>query len=188
MLELSMHILDIVENSVAAGATVVSISIVENQKRDALCIEIKDNGRGMDEAMLRKSPDPFITTKKGKRVGLGLSMLSEASRKSNGEMKINSAPGEGTEIKATFGLTHLDRQPVGDMIETMIVLIIGHSDVELVYHHDKDGNRFTWSTSRIQDHLGNGLRSSPEVIEFIRKELQEGLNELESSVIDNNLI
>lgn len=186
MLELSMHILDIVENSVTAGATEVSISIMENQRRDILCIEIKDNGRGMDDAMLRKSMDPFVTTKKGKRVGLGLSMLSEASRNSGGEMEINSVPGEGTEIKATFGLTHLDRQPLGDMIETMIVLIIGHSEVEFIYHHEKDDKHFTWDTVRLHEHLGNIHRSSPEAIEFIRKDLRDFVNELKPNPINTN--
>lgn len=171
MLELSMHILDIVENSVNAGATQVTVSIEENQKLDRLNIEITDNGKGMDDAMVGKALDPFVTTKEGKRVGLGLSMLSEAARKAGGEMTMDSRPGKGTSIRATFELTHLDRQPLGDMTETMITLIIGNPDVEFRYSHKTNTSTLTWSTARIREVFGDVFRSRPDVIDFIREEL-----------------
>jgi hypothetical protein len=170
MLELSMHILDIVENSVAAGAKNVSISIGEYSDRDAFVVEIKDDGQGMDEEMLKKALDPFVTTKLGKKVGLGLSMLAEAARKADGDMSVESSPGGGTTVRATFGLTHVDRQPLGNMIETMITLIIGCPDVEFSYTHIKDGEEFTWNTGRIRDVFGDVIRSQPEVVDFIQKE------------------
>ncbi len=166
-----MHILDIVENSVNAGATQVTVSIEENQKLDRLNIEITDNGKGMDDAMVGKALDPFVTTKEGKRVGLGLSMLSEAARKAGGEMTMDSRPGKGTSIRATFELTHLDRQPLGDMTETMITLIIGNPDVEFRYSHKTNTSTLTWSTARIREVFGDVFRSRPDVIDFIREEL-----------------
>ena len=171
MLELSMHIMDIVENSVNAGATEVTVCIEENQKLDRLNIEITDNGKGMDDAMVEKALDPFVTTKEGKKVGLGLSMLSEAARKAGGEMTMDSLPGKGTIVRATFGLTHLDRQPLGDMTETMITLIIGNPDVEFRYSHKTDTSALTWSTERIREVFGDVFRSHPDVIDFIREAL-----------------
>ena len=165
-----MHILDIVENSVNAGATEVTVSIEENQKLDRLNIEITDNGKGMDDAMVEKALDPFVTTKEGKKVGLGLSMLSEAARKAGGEMTMDSRPGKGTIVRATFGLTHLDRQPLGDMTETMITLIIGNPDVEFRYSYKTERSALTWSTERIREVFGDVFRSHPDVIDFIREE------------------
>ena len=171
MLELSMHILDIVENSVAAGAKNVSISIGEYSDRDAFIVEIKDDGQGMDKEMLKKALDPFVTTKQGKKVGLGLSMLAEAARKAGGQMRVISHAGEGTSIRATFGLTHVDRQPLGNIVETMITLIIGCHDVEFSYTHFKDGEEFNWNTGRIRDVFGDVIRSQPDVVDFIQNEL-----------------
>ena len=171
MLELSMHIMDIVENSVAAGATEVVISVREDQKRDELCIEIRDDGIGMDKAMLKKAPDPFVTTRKGKRVGLGLSMLADAARKTGGEMRVDSGPGKGTVVEATFGLNHIDRQPLGDLVEAMITLIVGNPDVEFLVTHEKDGKGFSWSTDRIREVFGDVFRSRPDVVDFIREEM-----------------
>lgn len=171
MLELSMHILDIVENSVNAGATEVTVSIEENQGLDKLNIEITDNGKGMDDGMVEKVLDPFVTTKEGKKVGLGLSMLSEAARKAGGEMTIDSRPGRGTSVQATFVFTHLDCQPLGDMTETMITLIIGNPNVEFHYSHKTDTLELDWSTARIREVFGDVFRSHPDVVNFIRKEL-----------------
>ena len=88
MLELSMHILDIAENSVRANATAVIVNIVENEETDSLIIEINDNGNGMDQTEITKALDPFYTTKKVRRVGLGLPMLKEACRRCNGMFTI----------------------------------------------------------------------------------------------------
>ena len=184
MLELSMHILDIVENSVTAGASEISLCIEENKKKNILSIKIEDNGSGMDEVMLNKALDPFTTTKKDKKVGLGLSLLSNAAHGCGGDMRIDSLPGKGTTIKAVFGLNHIDRQPLGDIIETMIVLIVGHSEVEFIFQYIKDGNLFSWDTRKIQGRFGDVYRSNPEVLDFIRNELDQ-INRLVESRYNN---
>lgn len=171
MLELSMHIMDIVENSVAAGATEVAISVREDQKHDELCIEIRDDGRGMDGAMVKEALDPFVTTKKGKRVGLGLSMLAEAARKTGGGMKVDSGRGKGTVVRVTFGLSHMDRQPLGDFVETMITLIVGNPGIEFLVTHEKDSMVNSWSTGSLREVFGDVFRSHPDVVDFIRGEM-----------------
>jgi len=167
--ELSMHILDIVENSVAAGATRVSILVEENKERDVLVIEIRDNGRGMDEAMRRKALDPFVTTKLAKSVGMGLSLFSEASKRSGGAMTIDSEQEKGTTIRATFGLNHVDRQPMGDIVETMVTLVVGNPDVEFHYQYVRDGKGYSWDTEMIRERFGDVSRSNPEVVDFVRE-------------------
>ena len=168
MLELAMHILDIVENSVNAGADEAIIRIEEDTEKDQLRIEIEDNGRGMSPVMSGRVVNPFSTTKKGKRVGLGLSLFQEAAEKSGGGMTIESGLGKGTVVRATFGLTHIDRQPLGDVVETMVTLIVGNPGVEFQLVCVKDGKSQAWDTGKIWDRFGAVPRSHPQVLEFIR--------------------
>ena len=140
MEDLSLHILDVVENSIAAGASKIEIKITEDQATDLLVIEIKDDGRGMDKETLAKVLDPFYTTRTTRRVGMGLSLLAQASEECNGKFEINSKIGEGTEIKASFKYSHIDRKPMGDLKSTFIILITSYPEVNFVYaHQDDDG-------------------------------------------------
>jgi signal transduction histidine kinase len=132
MEDLSLHILDIVENSIRAGAKKVEIEITEDEQRDILSLCISDNGKGMDEDAVRRSLDPFFTTKQGKRVGLGLALLSQAGEEADGGVTVDSRPGEGTRVQATFKRSHPDTKPMGNIAETMATLVTGHPDVRFV--------------------------------------------------------
>ncbi|UCF86553.1 MAG: sensor histidine kinase, partial [Nitrospiraceae bacterium] len=123
MEDLSLHILDISENSIRAGATEIGIEIVENVKENILLIEIHDNGKGMSEEMVKQVSDPFFTTKTTRRIGLGIPFLIQAARETMGDVDIKTGEGKGTTITARFQYNHIDRKPLGDMEKTMSVLI-----------------------------------------------------------------
>jgi len=144
--DLSLHILDIAENSIAAGAQNITIRITQDTQRDRLVLVIVDDGRGMDEETVRKVTDPFFTTKSVRRVGLGLPLLEEAARMANGNLSIRSRPGRGTRIKATFGLNHIDRKPMGDIAQTLKTLIVAHPEIRIRFHHRCDGEVFVFDT------------------------------------------
>jgi sensor histidine kinase regulating citrate/malate metabolism len=167
--DLSLHILDIGENSLSAGATRISIEIVEDTARDRLTLEITDNGRGMDPAMAARVADPFTTTRTTRRVGLGLSLLDAAARAANGTLEIQSTPGVGTNVVATFQLSHIDRKPIGSMAETIMTLIAARPDVELSYRHDRDGRSVHFSTEEVRTNLDEIPANSPETLRFIRE-------------------
>ena len=171
MIELAMHIMDIVENSVRAGADKVSISIDEEENEDKLILEIRDNGMGMDDGMVQNALDPFVTTKNGKKIGLGLSMLADAAEKSGGKMVLDSKRGKGTTVKAVFGLTHMDRQPMGNILETMIVLIVGNPGVEFECSYSKNKRVQYWSTSNLKEQFSDNFLCHPEVMDYIREKL-----------------
>lgn len=135
MEELSLHILDIAENSIRAGATRIEIYIHEDAKNDVLTIKIKDNGAGMDKETLKKVRDPFFTTKASKKWGLGIPLLAHAARQSGGNIKIHSKPGAGTTLVATFAHSHIDRQPMGDIEETLKALIIANPGIDFAFKH-----------------------------------------------------
>ncbi len=138
MEDLSLHILDIVENSIDAGADRIEILIEENIARNRLTIKVKDNGKGIDRKVLHKVLDPFYTTKKVRKVGLGLSLLAQAAREAAGNFKIKSTKGKGTEVVACFAYNHIDRKPLGNMCDTIMALIgTKGNDIDFVYRHCK---------------------------------------------------
>jgi len=149
--DLSLHILDIVENSIGAKASKVEIKVDEDTKKDLLMIEIEDNGRGMDEETIKKVLDPFFTTKTTRRVGLGLPLLGQAARESGGDIEIESKVGRGTRVRASFGYSHIDRKPLGDIGTTLTTLIAGNPEVDFVYEHKKDESEYRLDTREIKD-------------------------------------
>lgn len=179
MEDLSLHILDIAENSVAAKADKIEIRITENQKKDLLSLEIIDNGIGMDKETTKKALDPFYTTKTVRRFGFGLSLLSEATKTTNGNFSIESKKGKGTRILAVFQLSHIDRQPIGDMGQTMITLIVGYPEIDFVYIHKKNGFEYILDTGEIKAQLGDVPINTPEVLKILRDDLKKGLGIME---------
>lgn len=135
MEDLSLHILDIVENALRAGANNVIIRLVQNKREDWLILEVADDGEGMDEETLRRALDPFFTTKAGKRIGLGLPFLAQAAEEAGGKLHIESAPGKGTKVTATFRLSHIDRKPLGNLEETVRCLKATHPEVGFRFEH-----------------------------------------------------
>ncbi len=147
MQDLSLHVLDIVENSIRAGAMEVEININEDTGADLLEIGIQDDGAGMDQATLEKALDPFFTTKTVRKVGLGLSLFREAARATGGDMTVQSKPGKGTSVRATFQHSHIDRQPLGDLVKTLEILIIANPEVRFRYYHRENGEEHRFDSN-----------------------------------------
>ncbi len=173
MEDLSLHILDIAENSVSARASKIKIRLSEDKKKDVLSVEVIDNGIGMDEETQKRALDPFFTSKKVRRFGLGLSLLSESAKAANGHLSIRSKKGKGTRIKAVFQYSHIDRRPLGNIGQTIIALVIGNPDIDFTYVHKKDGQRYVFDTKRIRSQLKGIPINSLEGMRMIREELGE---------------
>ena len=178
MLELSLHILDIVENSTRAGAKTVYITITEDTTRDILTLEIQDDGSGMSEDILKKVMDPFFTTKKVRNIGLGLPMLAQAAERTDGKFIIESKGGEGTRVAAEFKLDHIDRQPLGDIASTLVTLIAGNTDVDFIYRHQHNDRKYILDTRDVKREIDDVPINHVEVLNFIRGHIQEGLKEI----------
>jgi signal transduction histidine kinase len=124
--------------------------VAEDPAKDLLTVEISDDGKGMDEQTLKQAMDPFFTTRTTRRVGLGLPLLAQASRESDGNIEVDSKPGQGTRVKATFGYHHLDRKPIGDIQETIQTLMVGHPEIHLLFEHTTDGSTYRFDTRETQ--------------------------------------
>lgn len=176
MRELSLHIMDIIENGVTAGASLIRLTIEEDRAQNWLRITIADNGRGMNGEMLKRALDPFFTTRTTRRVGLGLSLLREASKRCDGDFQIQSKEEEGTEVHVSFRLDHIDLAPMGDMAGSLTSLIMGNSDVDFVYTHDVDGEMFELDTRQIKADLDGVPIDHPEVIQYLKSTIRDSLS------------
>jgi hypothetical protein len=173
MRELSLHILDVLQNSLEAGATLVELTIEEDLTADRLTITVQDNGRGMDEAQLARIFDPFYTTRKTRHVGLGVPLFKAATERCNGNLTVTSQVGMGTVVRAIFQRSHIDRAPLGDMTGTLMSFILaGTCDVH--YLHRVDGKEFEFHTAAIKAELGDVPLAHPSVRQWLQGFIGEG--------------
>lgn len=178
MKELSLHILDIVKNSVSAGASRIGLTLTQAAD-GALTIVISDNGRGMTPEFLAAVTDPFTTTRTTRKVGLGLPLYRMAAEQTGGSLAIESAPGRGTTVTAVFHTGHLDCPPMGDFAQTAAMLVQGSPAVEWTVVHTTPKGSYTFSTAEVREILGEDIPlDAPEVFAW----MSEYLAELEESV------
>ncbi|PID93807.1 MAG: ATP-binding protein [Bacteroidetes bacterium] len=174
MKEICEHIVDIVNNSIRAEADHVVIAIEEQPQHNTMTLTITDNGTGMDQETLNRISDPFFTTKKGKKTGMGTSLLKYHAELTGGTFSIVSTLSKGTRVSATFGLNHIDRQPLGDIIGTLLLFLTGHPEVHLIYTHSTPNGSFTLDSKELTEALGVPLNSNgvrPILKEFIKNNL-----------------
>jgi hypothetical protein len=179
MLELSQHILDIAENSIRAGAKLITISVNEDSAGDLLTIEVIDDGCGMKPEEASKALNPFYTTKNVRHVGLGLPLLTDAAETSGGKLDLQSQEGKGTKVTATFQLNHIDRQPLGNIPATLIGLIAANLNIDFIYNHRHNDRQFYFDTRVIRDEIENIPINHPEIIKYIRNVIEEGIRNIE---------
>jgi len=174
MQELSLHILDVVENSLIANAMRVEIIIIEDLQVDKLTIRVTDNGKGMSKEFLEKVLDPFVTTRTTRKVGLGLPLFAAAAERCNGDFTIKSEEGRGTTVIAAFQHGHIDRAPLGNIKDTLLSLILSEYSCQLYYVHQMDGKKFEFDTGEIERELDGIPLSNPRVREWLSEFIEEG--------------
>jgi K+-sensing histidine kinase KdpD len=176
MPEISLNILDVAQNSVTAGAALTEISITVDRERDTLEVTIADNGRGMTAEQIQRVTDPFFTTRTTRKVGLGVPFLKMAAEFTGGSFHIESTPGVGTKLTAEFGLSHIDRMPLGDIAGTMTSLIGPNPDIDFIFRYSVDANAFIMDTREIRNILEGIPLSEPEVLAYIDEYVNENLD------------
>lgn len=178
MKELSLHLLDIVQNSITAGATRIEINITNSVQKDLVAISVKDNGCGMSEEFVRRVTDPFTTTRTTRKVGLGIPLFKLAAETAGGEFKITSEVGKGTVVDASFQLSNIDRPPLGDLKGTLITLIQGSPQINIIYTYVTDQGEFVLDTDEIRNIMEGVPINEPEVLSWIGEFISEKEAEL----------
>lgn len=177
--ELAHHILDIAENGVTAGASLLTITVCEDRRADRLTISIADNGRGMSPELVAQVTDPWVTSRTTRKVGLGIPFFKQTAQMCDGDFHIESVVGQGTTTTATFRYSHVDRPPLGDLVGTVLSLVVGYPQTAVCYRHCVDGQEFVLDTREVRAVLGDEVPlSDPEVLAFLRETLEEGLHAL----------
>lgn len=178
MTELSLNVLDVAQNSVRANATLIKIIVVADTGEDILTIKIQDNGCGMSPEQVRSVEDPFFTTRTTRKVGLGIPFFKMAAENTGGDLSIASELGIGTVVTAIFGLSHIDRMPLGDMVSTIHMLITYNPTIDFVYQYAIDDRRFVLDTREFREILGDIPFDSPDVSAYIKEYLIENQDEV----------
>lgn len=179
MRELSLHILDIAQNSVAAGAKRIVIEVNENEN-GFFVFRVSDDGCGMDEQMLRKVRDPFVTSRKTRKVGLGIPFMDMVTQQCGGRLDIVSEPGKGTELAAYFAADNIDRPPLGDLADSIVVLLAGAPQMEVEFKYSCAGGSFTFTTREVRDVLGDACDfANPEIYAWLSQYLEQQLAALQ---------
>lgn len=178
MKDISYHILDIVRNSIQAGAKRVDVELSADSLTGLFVLKISDNGCGMSAEMLKQVTDPFFTTSVTKKVGLGLPLLKQNAELTEGSFSIESVKDKGTIVTAVFNYFHIDMIPMGDLAMTFKTLIASNPDRDFVYRHLKNSVGFVLDTTDIRSQLGEVSITSREVLDFITDFIRDNLKAL----------
>jgi hypothetical protein len=181
MKELSLNILDIVQNSIRAKADEIGITINESVITDLYEIIITDNGTGIPDEILKNVTDPFITTRTKRRMGLGLPLLKYHAELTGGKLMISSKPGQGTVITADFSLKHIDRQPLGDIIGVLLLLLASNGKINFTYTHKTDKGEYMFSSKETKEILEVDTLNERNLLNEIGGMISENLKEIEAS-------
>jgi anti-sigma regulatory factor (Ser/Thr protein kinase) len=173
MIEISLHIIDMVQNAIAANAKDIEVIIEENTKNNILKLEIKDDGYGLNKHEVKKVQDPFFTTKVDKKVGLGIPLLKQMCILCGGQFTIESRKGKGTKIIAQFEKNSIDLPPMGDIETTILILLLSCENTDIKFTYTIDGKIFEISSKGLKEILGEIPFSNPEVIKFLKKYIKE---------------
>lgn len=178
MRELSLHLLDIAENSIAAGASKIQIRVLEDTRSDLLQMSVEDNGKGMDAEMVAKVVDPFVTSRTTRKVGLGIPLLKEAAEACNGFLKIESELGKGTKLFVQFQRSHIDRMPLGDLASTYRELLIANPQIHWIFTYKKDEQEFVFDDEPVKEVLNGVSFTEPSILNYLRETIDTGIHEI----------
>jgi len=179
MKQISLHILDIAENSVRAGASQIIVILEMDKTSDTLRLEITDNGSGMEKETIDRITDPFFSTRTTRKVGLGLPLLKHHAETTGGSLLLESFPGKGTRVVAMFGLNHVDRQPVGDVAGVLVNLAISSPEIDFILDAKSDKGDYHFSSRETASFFEGVPLSSPEVAEALKEMISENLKEID---------
>lgn len=178
MKDLSLHVMDILQNSTRAGATKIELDIVEDTNKDIYSLQFIDNGCGMDEETVQRVIDPFFTTRTVRKVGLGLPLIKQNAERTGGSFQIQSELGKGTMVNVVFSHKNIDRPTLGDIAGTIVLTASAYPNIHFIYRHQKDGKIYIFDTDEVNEALDGISIQDPEIIQYLREMITENLKEI----------
>lgn len=184
MKDISLHLMDIAQNSIVAEADRITINMRILNNPGKLLFEIIDNGRGMDPEFLKKVTDPFKTSRTTREVGLGIPLLKQSAEMAGGEFNLQSEPSKGTKLNASFEINHIDRIPLGEIPETIRLLIMANPNISWTIQFSSPDNDFVLDTDEIKHQLDGVPIEDNNVLEWIQNTINEGVQLVFGGVLD----
>jgi DNA mismatch repair ATPase MutL len=178
MKDLSLHILDIVQNSISAKANLTEITIDESSD-NLYKLTIKDNGSGMSKEMLEKVADPYSTTRTTRKVGLGLPLLKLNVERTGGSFNIESEIGVGTVVMANSVFDNIDRLPIGDIAGVVVMLASMNPTIDFVYKHITAKGEYIFDTREIKEALEDLSIQELSIQKYLKEMINENLLEID---------
>lgn len=178
MKELALHMLDIAENGITAGATTIIIGIEEEKSTGQLMIWIEDNGKGMDNETLKRTADPFFTTRTTRKQGLGIPLFRHHAELTGGSMEISSAVGRGTKVKAVLNSKHPDIQPLGDVEGCWLLLASMNPGIDIVLKLYTENGEFQISSAEVMKLLDVEEIKGQELLSQLRRLIRNNIEEI----------
>ncbi len=179
MKDLSLHILDIAQNSISAKATFIEILLVEDTLNDLFSITIRDNGCGMSKETLEKVVDPYYTSRTTRKVGLGIPLLKQNAERCEGHFSITSEENKGTELVATFRYNNIDRPALGDIAGVIVILATSNPKIDFVYTHRYNSKEYCFDTREVTKALEGTPINDLKVTRFLKEMVKENLDEIQ---------
>lgn len=178
MKDLSLHVLDILQNSTPVGSKDISLTICDSVKQDLMSFEIKDNGWGMDAETLKRVTDPFYTSRTTRKVGLGLPLVKQNAEQTGGVFSIESQKGKGTTTRFSFVLSNIDRPPMGDLAGCFVLTIAQNENIHFVLDYTTDNGQYVFDTKEIKEALDGISLNTPEVMKLLKEMIQTNLKDI----------
>lgn len=178
MNDLSLHIIDLIQNSLSAGAARIRLSVREDTESDKLTITIRDNGKGIAPEQLHRLSDPFFTSRTTRRVGMGIPLLRQSAEQAGGGITIESTPGQGTTITAVFQHSHIDRPPLGNLANSFILMVSANPDTVFDFCYAYNRKEYRLNTPDIADALEGMPLHEPAVVGMLTEMVEENIREL----------
>ena len=188
MRELSLHLLDIAENSISADAKEIRIAVTENSELDLLQMSVEDNGRGMTPEMVARVIDPFTTTRTTRKVGLGIPLMKAAAEACNGFLEIRSQVGKGTRLFVQFQRSHIDRMPIGDLVTTILNLVVANPHVHWVFVYGFDNQFSVFDDEPVKEELGDLPMTEPSIYTIIKEMINATIFDINPEFTQDNVI
>jgi anti-sigma regulatory factor (Ser/Thr protein kinase) len=179
--DIALHIIDLIQNSLAAGAGRILLTVDEDEAGDRLTVSLEDDGRGMTPQQLARLDDPFFTSRTTRRVGMGIPLLRQSAEQAGGGLTIESEPGHGTKVTAVFRYSHLDRPPLGDLAGSLILMVSANPQVDFVLNYSYNTYGYRFDTAEVRQALDGIPLNEPAVVRMLTEMVAENLKDLKQN-------
>ncbi|MDR1725408.1 MAG: ATP-binding protein [Bacteroidales bacterium] len=181
MKDLSLHVLDLLANSTVVCSTKIKLKVIDSLKNNLYSFEIIDNGSGMSEETLQKVTDPYFTSRKTRKVGLGLPLVKMNAENAGGGFSMKSSIGKGTDLRFWFEHNNIDRPPLGDIASAVVFTAATNENIHFIYEHTTDFGRYTFDTNEIKEALDGMSLNNADIIRALTEMIQENLKDIKAN-------